>query len=177
VLDTLLSTKLYAPRTGTNLVSRPRLHSYLDEGLTRKLTLVSAPAGFGKSTLVADWIATLDRPAVWISLDAGDNDPARFLAYLIAALQQIEAAIGQATQSLLRAPERPDIEALLTLLVNDIATVPGAFVLVLDDCHLITDAGVLRALAFFIGHQPPLLTPRAGDARSPRAAAGAAAGA
>jgi LuxR family maltose regulon positive regulatory protein len=88
---TLLTTKLYIPQPLPNLVERPRLIERLNEGLRRKLTLISAPAGFGKTTLVSEWVAGCGRPAAWLSLDEGDNDPTRFLTYLVAALQRVQA--------------------------------------------------------------------------------------
>src|SRR6059058_1561608 len=90
----ILATKLYLPRLRPNVVSRPRLIERLNEGLQRKLTLISAPAGFGKTTLVSEWVEGIERPTAWLSLDDGENYPARFLAYLIAALQTIAATIG-----------------------------------------------------------------------------------
>jgi LuxR family maltose regulon positive regulatory protein len=93
----LLTTKLYIPPPRPSVVPRPRLIERLNEGLntSRKLTLISAPAGFGKTTLVSEWIASCERPVAWLSLDEGDNDPARFLTYLVKALQTIEAEIGE----------------------------------------------------------------------------------
>src|SRR5436190_14346008 len=91
----ILATKLYIPRPRPNMVSRPRLIGRLTEGLYRKLTLISAPAGFGKTTLVSEWLAGGPRPAAWLSLDEGDNDPTRFLTYLVAALQTIAPTLGK----------------------------------------------------------------------------------
>jgi len=93
----ILATKLYIPPPRSKIVLRPRLIERLNEGLntSRKLTIISAPAGFGKTTLVSEWIASCERPVAWLSLDEGDNDPARFLTYLVKALQTIEAEIGE----------------------------------------------------------------------------------
>src|SRR6266571_8309075 len=91
----ILATKLYLPRLRPNVVSRPRLIERLNEGLHRKLTLIAAPAGFGKTTLVSEWVAFIERATARRSLDEGDNDPARFLAYLVAALQTIAATLGE----------------------------------------------------------------------------------
>ncbi len=121
----ILATKLYIPRPRPNVVSRPRLLERLNEGLHRKLTLISAPAGFGKTTLVSEWLAGCGRPAAWLSLDAGDNDPARFLTYLVAALQTIAATIGAGMLGVLHSPQPPPPEALLTALLNDITTCTG----------------------------------------------------
>jgi LuxR family maltose regulon positive regulatory protein len=151
----LLSTKLYVPLVRPKLVSRPRLVGRLNDGLHRKLTLVSAPAGFGKTTLVGEWVATGSRPVGWLALDEGDSDPVRFFIYLIAALQRVDPAIGQSAQAMLQAPQPPAPETLLTALVNDIAAVPQPFILVLDDYHLITVLPVHQQLGFLLDHQPP----------------------
>ncbi|NBD35046.1 MAG: AAA family ATPase, partial [Chloroflexi bacterium] len=151
----ILATKLYIPPRRPNVVLRSRLIQRLDAGLSRKLTLVSAPAGFGKTTLVSEWIAACDRPAAWLSLDEEHNAPPRFLAYLVAALQTIAPEIGGSVQSMLQAPQPPAIETILTALLNEIATIPDTFILVLDDYHVIEAPGVDAALAFLIQHQPP----------------------
>src|SRR5688572_5015952 len=126
----ILATKLYKPPPRPKIVLRPRLIERLNEGLHRKLTLVSAPAGFGKTTLVSEWVAGCERPATWLSLDEGDNDPTRFLVYLVAALQTIVANIGAGVLGVLQAPQPPSIEAILTTLLNEITSVPDDFVLV-----------------------------------------------
>ncbi|MEO8395161.1 MAG: helix-turn-helix transcriptional regulator, partial [Chloroflexota bacterium] len=135
------------------MVIRPRLTDRLNEGLHRKLTLVSAPAGFGKTILVSQWLADCDRPVAWLSLDEGDNDVTRFLAYLVAALQRIEAKIGASALGLLQSPQ-PPIEPILTALLNEITTLPDAFVLVLDDYHVIDATPVDEALTFLLEHLP-----------------------
>ena len=150
----LLTTKLYIPRVRSKLVPRPRLIERLDAGLHRKLTLVSAPAGFGKTTLVTEWLNRTERPFTWLSLDENDNDPARFLTYFVAALQRIDPAIGQAAQAMLQAPQPPPLESLLTTLINDIAATPTLFVLVLDDYHLIHTLPIHQQLSFLLEHQP-----------------------
>ena len=116
----LLHTKLHIPRPRQRQVSRPRLIERLDEGLRGKLTLVSAPAGYGKTTLVGDWITRSQMPTAWLSLDASDNDPARFLTYLIAALQRIDGRIGVDIQAVLQDSQVPPGETLLTRLVSEI---------------------------------------------------------
>jgi LuxR family maltose regulon positive regulatory protein len=151
----LLATKLFIPPARPDLVSRSRLVERLNAGIHRKLSLISAPAGFGKTTLVGEWVAAAGRPVAWLSLDEGDSDPARFLAYLIAALQQIDAAIGRSVQVMLQAPQPPPPEPLLTALVNDIAGVTEPFILVLDDYHLVTALPVHQQLGFLLEHQPP----------------------
>jgi LuxR family maltose regulon positive regulatory protein len=134
-------------------------------GFARKLTLISAPAGFGKTTLVSDWLRDLrsrtakegqsDYRTVWVSLDEGDNEPTRFLAYLIAGLQTIEAHVGKRALSILRSPQPPPTEAVLTSLINDIAAIPGQIILVLDDYHTIDVPPIHDTLAFLLEHLPP----------------------
>jgi LuxR family maltose regulon positive regulatory protein len=153
--DTLLSTKLYIPPPRPDLVARPRLIERLEAGTRGKLTLVSAPAGYGKSTLVSEWIARSNVPTAWLSLDASDNDIAQFFSYLIAALQQINPDIGVDIQSILEAGADPPIENLLTALVNDITASATRFALVLDDYHNIHELKVHQALDFLFDHFPP----------------------
>src|SRR6266516_36105 len=112
----ILATKLYIPRLRPNVVIRPRLIERLNEGLYRKLTLISAPAGFGKTTLVSQWVEGIERPAAWLSLDEGENDPARFLTYLVSALQTIAATLGEGVLGVVQSPQPPPAEALLTAL-------------------------------------------------------------
>src|SRR3972149_1513067 len=144
----ILATKLYIPPPRTKVVLRPRLNERLNEGLHRKLTLTSAPAGFGKTTLVSEWVAGCERPAAWLSLDEGDNDPTRFLTYLVAALQTIAANIGEGVLGVLHAsqPQPPPTESILTALLNEITTIPDNFVLVLDDYHVIDAKPIDNAL-------------------------------
>src|SRR6266700_5114176 len=151
----ILATKLYLPRLRPNVVSRPRLLERLNEGLHRKLTLISAPAGFGKTTLVSEWIEGIGRPTAWLSLDEGENDPTRFLAYLVAALQTIAATIGKGVLGVLQSPQPPPPEAILTALLNEITTLPDNFVLVLDDYHVIDAKPVDIALTYLVEHLPP----------------------
>jgi LuxR family maltose regulon positive regulatory protein len=151
VLESLLQTKLYIPSLLPTLVPRPRLIERLDHGLElgHKLTLVSAPAGFGKTTLVSEWLAGRDSPSVWLSLDEGDNDPARFLAYIVAALQTISADIGGGISGLLQSAQPHHAESILAALINDITNIPAKFVLVLDDYHVI-DTHSLPRLAMIL---------------------------
>jgi len=159
----LLTTKLYIPPPRPNLVPRPRLIEQLNAGLHsgRRLTLISAPAGFGKTTLLSEWIANSDRlePVVrfaWVSLDQGDNDLARFWAYFIAALQSIHADIGEAALAMFRSPKPPPAEAFLTGLINEITAAElEPFALVLDDYHLIKTQPIHDALTFLLDHLPP----------------------
>jgi LuxR family maltose regulon positive regulatory protein len=136
-------------------VQRPRLIEQLNEGLHRKLVLICAPAGFGKTTLVSAWTNDCGVSTTWISLDESDNDPARFLAYLVAALRTINKEIGQGTLSALGSPQPPDQEAVLTALINDVNRLPNSLVLVLDDYHLITAKPVHHAVTFLLEHLPP----------------------
>jgi LuxR family maltose regulon positive regulatory protein len=119
------------------------------------LTLISAPAGFGKTTLVSEWVASCGRPVAWLSLDDGDNDPARFISYLVKALQTIQAGIGEGLLAALQSPQPLQIETILTTLLNEISTIPENFLLVLDDYHSIDSQPVDQSLAFLIEHQPP----------------------
>jgi len=119
------------------------------------MTLICAPAGFGKTTLISEWIAGWDRPAAWLSLDGGDNDPTRFVAYLVAALQTVAPNIGEGVLGLLQSPQPPPTQSILTALLNEISAIPNDFVLVLDDYHVIDARAVDDALAFLIEHLPP----------------------
>jgi len=153
----LLRTKLYVPPVRPDLAHRPRLLHRLDEGLRlgHGLTLLSAPAGFGKTTLLSEWVAACGRPVAWVSLDKGDNDPARFWAYFIAALQTIEANIGEGALGVLLSPQPPPIEPLLTGLINEIAEVPHPFALFLDDFHVISAPQLNDAFTFLLDNLPP----------------------
>jgi LuxR family maltose regulon positive regulatory protein len=153
----LLFTKLYIPPPRANIVIRPRLIDQLNEGLAmgRKLTLISASAGFGKTTLVSEWIASCGRPVAWLSLDEGDNDPVRFISYLIAALQTIKAGMGEGLLLALQSHQPPQNETILTVLLNEITTLPDNFIFMLDDYHSIDSQSVDQAIVFLIEHQSP----------------------
>src|ERR1700730_16516087 len=151
----ILATKLYLPRLRPNVVSRPRLLERLNEGLHRNLTLIAAPAGFGKTTLVSAWVEGIERPTAWLSLDEGENDPTRFLAYLVTALQTIAATLGEGVLGVLQSSQPPPPEAILTALLNEITTLPDQFVLVLDDYHVIDAKPVDLALTYLVEHLPP----------------------
>ena len=153
----LLRTKLFIPQTRGNLVPRPRLVELLNTGLDKELTLIAAPAGFGKTTLVVDWLKQIDLPAAWLSLDEADNDLLRFLAYLAAAFQQVDEGIGAPLQSALRSPQLPPVEKVLTALLNEIAARVDPLILVLDDYHLLSEAAILEAMEFLLRHQPSQL--------------------
>ena len=136
-------------------MTRPRLHDTLNAGLTRKLTLVSAPAGSGKTTLLSEWIRHKSILAAWLSLDDNDNDLGRFLTYIITALQTIEPEIGETALTMLQFPQLPPLDALLTPVINEIAALQDDIVLVLDDYHLIDVQAVHDALIFLLDHLPP----------------------
>jgi LuxR family maltose regulon positive regulatory protein len=183
----LLQTKLYVPPVRAELVPRPRLVEQLNAGLHRKLTLISAPAGFGKTTLLSEWVAnfrlpiadfglrstenlpsarvdTIQNPkskiqnprVAWVSLDEGDNDPSRFWAYFIAALQRVEAHVGEGMLSAFQAPQPPPAApgSALTALINEMAAVPDHFTLVLDDYHVIEAQPIHDAVGFLVEHLP-----------------------
>ena len=151
----ILATKLYLPRLRPQVISRPRLIERLNEGRHRKLTLISAPAGFGKTTLVSAWVKGIERATAWLSLDEGEKDPTRFLTYLIVALQTIATTLGEEVLRTLQSPQPPSIEALLTVLLNDLATRKDPFILVLDDYHVIDTQQVDQALIYLVDHAPP----------------------
>src|SRR5579863_5575587 len=159
----LLKTKLYVPRSRRGLVPRPRLSERLDRGAASRLVLVSAPAGFGKTTLLTEWLAAGpatpagERRAAWLSLDRGDNDPASFWTYVIAALRTAAPGVGEDALALLQAPGPQPNETVLTVLLNDLGDVAGDIVLVLDDYHVIDAREVQDGMAFLLDHLPPRL--------------------
>ena len=152
----ILTTKLHIPASRPNIVFRPALIRKITAGLAQggKLTLVSAPAGYGKTTLITEWLKTLDREYAWLSIDAGDNNPQRFFAYLVAALQTIVNGFGQEVGTLLRSPQLPDPETIATLLINQIIDEGQPIVLVIDDYHLISNEYLHRTLEFIIENSP-----------------------
>ena len=178
----ILATKLYAPPPGPQLIARPRLTERLNQGFQtdHKLTLIAAPPGFGKTTLLSEWIHVGDRvdgskdesrsgrfstavaesqPArvAWVSLDEHDNDPVRFWSYVISALDKVEAGLSTEPMTLLHSPQAPPIETILTILVNSIIDLSYKFTLVLDDYHLISAEPIHQALTFLLEHLPPQL--------------------
>jgi LuxR family maltose regulon positive regulatory protein len=157
-ISPLLETKLYVPRSRAGLVPRHRLDERVRQGAERRLTLVVAPAGFGKTTLLAGWLAEatgVERWAGWVSLDASENEPALFWAYVIRALQQGHPAVGTHALALLQSPQPPPIESVLTALINEIDAIDADCLLVLDDYHVIEAAAVHGAVAFLLDHLPP----------------------
>ena len=153
----ILATKLYIPPPRPELVPRAQLIGRLNKGLVRdcKLTLISAPAGFGKTTLVSEWLTSCDQKVAWLSLDEGDNDPTRFLTYFIAALQTITTNIGAGVLRTLQSSRSPSTESILTVLLNEITTLPDKFIFVLEDYHIINSKPVDDALTFLLKHLPP----------------------
>jgi LuxR family transcriptional regulator, maltose regulon positive regulatory protein len=150
----ILVTKLFAPPRGAHGVSRTPLIARLNSGLSGKLTLVSAPAGFGKSSLLAEWAAGCHRPCVWVSLDQGERDVHQFLAYLVAAVQTVDPSLGADASALLQTTPPASAQAVLTALLNEVAEDLEAVLIVLDDYHLIAGAAVDEALAFLFDHLP-----------------------
>ena len=155
--DVLLATKLNVPGPRPGFVPRPRLVEALGEGLARRLILVCAPAGSGKTALLADWAPSGNRPVAWLSLDAADNDPVRFWRHTVAALDRARPGIGERVGLLLGPPAPASFEGLVTALINDLAAQPGdgEVLLVLDDYHLIDAQPVHASLAFLLEHLPP----------------------
>ena len=150
----MLLTKLHIPPTGNNIVHRTELYENLNVGLSRKLILISAPAGFGKTTVVSDWIYQNKIPAAWFSLNDGDNDPADFLSYIISGIQSIHSAFGQSALKLLNSPNTPSFESITGLLINEILNINQNFLLVLDDFHLIKSNEVLKLVIYLLEHIP-----------------------
>jgi LuxR family maltose regulon positive regulatory protein len=150
----LLRTKFYVPRIRSNLVSRPRLIERLNAGLEKKLTVIAAPAGFGKTTLLSEWIPQSPRCVTWLSLDEGDNDPVKFWACFIASLQKLRPDLGTSALALLQSPQPPPITSILTALINDITAFKDVFAIVLDDYHVIDTQTIHEGLTFLIDHQP-----------------------
>ena len=156
----LLATKMHVPEWRHGSISRPRLIAALDRRPGRKLTLISAPAGFGKTTLLAEWLGSPQpgaRTVAWVSLDAADNDPILFWTYICSSLLSVSAGVGRQALSLLRTPNPPPIEGVLTVLINEISAVQHDLLLVLDDLHVIDSEPIHRALAFLLDHLPPRL--------------------
>ncbi len=151
----LLTTKLHIPPARAELVVRPRLVERLNAGLCGRLTLISAPAGFGKTTLLSEWASRCPRPVAWLSLDEGDNDPMRFLAHLVAALQTVGAIVPDEVTDLPLEARSAATRALVTALINQVGASKLAFVLILDDYHLIEEQAVHDALTFLLEHLPP----------------------
>ena len=150
----MLLTKLHIPSTGNNVVHRSELFEILNTGLSRKLILVSAPAGYGKTTLLSDWISLNTIPVSWLSLDNSDNDPTVFLGYVISGIQNIQQDFGQSALRLLNSPTSPSFESIASLLINESLNINQNFLLVLDDFHLVKSNDVLNLVSYFLDHIP-----------------------
>jgi len=164
----VLTTKLHIPTLRSALVPRPRLLERLNSGLERSLTPISAPAGFGKSTLLSTWVQAIamKTPPVavaWFSLDSEDDEYGRFWMYVIAALQTAHVGLGQTTLRHLQTPSIPPVSTSLTLLLNDIAAHAHNIVLVLDDYHLIAASAIHEGVAYILEHRPPTAKSALGD--------------
>jgi ATP/maltotriose-dependent transcriptional regulator MalT len=153
----ILSTKLAIPPVRSRLVVRSRLIEKLNQGMECGFVLVSAPAGYGKTTLLSAWLDQVECAITWLSLDDGDNDLARFLAYLAAALQQVNPSIGEALENPPDTLSKPEAEPLLTPLINQLAQIENPFCLVLDDYHAIHNQEVHQIVSFMLEHRPPAL--------------------
>jgi LuxR family maltose regulon positive regulatory protein len=150
----VLLSKLFVPRPRRDAIPRPRLIERLNQGVQRTMSLVSAPAGFGKSTLVAEWVALCGRQTAWLSVDEGDSDLSRFLIHLVAAVQTVSVGVGRDASAALQSPQPPPSEAILTALINEISALPDSMVLVLDDYHAVDAAPIDAAVGFLIEHLP-----------------------
>ena len=157
--ESLLQTKLYLPRPMPTWVERPRLMTRLNDGIDSgaRLTLVAAPVGYGKTSLLASWLATTAGAVAWLSLDPEDNEPVRFWTYAIAALQTARPELGQQILSLLQAAPNPSLDFVVADLINEVATSPAQVILVLDDFHVIENPAIHRTIEFLVEHQPSQL--------------------
>src|SRR6266545_2407062 len=153
--DALVATKLQVPMLRPDLLARGRLIDSLNQAAARELVLVSTPAGFGKTTLLADWAGIHGRPVAWLALDAGDNDPMRFWRYVVGAVDRVHAGIGDRVLPLLAAPVQPTLEAVVAVLVNELVAHPGEFWLILDDYHVVESRPVQDSLALLLERLPP----------------------
>lgn len=155
MVSPILTTKLFIPKVKQKAVMRNRLTHRLNEGLDRKLTLLSASAGYGKTTLISEWLSGSNLPAAWLSLDEGDNDVYRFLTYICAALQTIDEKLPSYARGLLQSPQPPPAEPVLTALINELAKFPARCLLVIDDYHVIQSKAVHHAVSFLLEYLPP----------------------
>lgn len=158
--EILLHTKLEVPPKRSVVVARSHLMEYSNKGLLhgreflRTLTLVSAPAGYGKTTLVSEWLREIGLQVAWLSLDESDNDPSRFMAYFIAAIQSVRPGFGESIQAMIQSPQRPTAEVILTIMLNEIGSLPDLFILVLDDYHAINNLAIHQQITFLLEHLP-----------------------
>ena len=154
----ILTTKLHVPSSASSLVQRSRLFHILNSGLANKLILVSASAGFGKTTLIASWLGVIDHDVAWLSLEDADANTTRFLRYFIAALQSVEPGFGQTVLPILQSTQHPPIETVLTVLLNDITVFEHNIIVVLEDYHSIDAPEVDKALTYLVDHLPGNMT-------------------
>jgi LuxR family maltose regulon positive regulatory protein len=152
--SSLISTKIYKPFTQPNIVIRERLLEMLNCGLKRKLTLIAAPAGFGKTTLLTEWSSTINLPSAWVSLDSGDNDPKRFLSYCLSALKTLQPEFGENTLSIINSAQVTNAETIITTFINEINSDLKESVLILEDYHLVDSPLVHNAIIFLLEHLP-----------------------
>ena len=159
ITDSLVSTKLRPSQARPKLVARPQLTAALERETGRKLTLISAPAGFGKTTLLLEWLKGHedgDQSVAWVLLDEGDNDPVRFLSYLVAALRKtVGAGFGEVVLGALRSPGPPRMEAVLGAFVNELVDLSGEIDVILDDYHMIDSEAVHGVVSFLLENLPP----------------------
>ena len=153
----LLKTKFFIPRSFSSQITRPRLTNLMNAGLDRPLTLVCAPAGYGKTTLVSNWVKEIGIISAWLSLDDGDNDPICFFQYFLKALQKISPGIRGDLLDMLRGIQLNQIESVINLLINDLVSFSSPFILVIDDFHVIQSETVFRMVTYFLEHMPNLM--------------------
>ena len=158
MITPILTTKLHIPSLSSNVIQRARLFETLDKGLDHKLILVSASAGFGKTTLITSWLDMIDHAVAWLSLDEFDNTPSQFISYVIATLQTVEPRIGQQVLPMLQSTQHPPITTVLTLLLNELSLIEQDIILVLDDYHSIDSSEIDEALTFLLDHLPSTVT-------------------
>ncbi len=175
--DSFLRTKLFIPPVGPDIVIRDRLAARINEGIQRSLTFISAPAGYGKTTLLANWANGCGMPVAWVSVDEGDNEPARFLTYLVTALENALPEPGRRAcrpiLSVLQSPRPFSLQSVLAMLINELSTAPHKAILILDDYQFLTNQAIHDAMAFMLEHKaeglhliistrsdPPLPLPR-----------------
>jgi len=161
----LLATKLYVPSARAGVLSRSRLVEQLNLGIVRPLTLISAPAGYGKTTVVSIWTAGSGDPVAWLSLDAGDNDPVRFWSYIDAALQTVDSCLGDALRPALFSAQPPELEQIIIGLLNDIAACKRKLILVIEDYHVIENAEIHAGVNFLLDNSPVNLVSPIGSLR------------
>ena len=156
MIEPLLTTKLLIPTIRADIITRQHLIDLLKQSLFRKITIVSAPAGFGKTTLIREWINQQRVSTAWLTLDELDNDPIRFLLYFIKALQAIDPNFGETLLEIIQSPQTQVNKPLLTLLINEIASaISIEFIYVLDDYHLAESPGINEIISFILDNLPP----------------------